>query len=379
MTATTSTFDRVGNRIRKLFPVFRANHSHRRTAEGAKNQSTSIGPLTLNPPQKSLVDDICWDVIVTGLEATGTERRGSQEISKGRPFSTIDLPERHLEDDMCWEILLQDEFEPTPPFFVFASVRKPGSFTYSRHAEVQLIVESDKPKPIDVRPAFRFFSKLPFELRLKIWHLTIQPRIVHWNNVGAKRSYLRIDRQLPVILQVCHESRCEGLQIFDIDPKATRPFSFNPKSDTLLWTRYPNCPKTVDEDAERLLKSPILRKVRHITILLKYWNRLLSQEGPKELYTAIRNAPNLEVLTLVDDYFLRRTGYSQLTYGRVMRLLDIYPEENDVRTVRWEKELRIQGKKTLWKKWDVNLTDSEGETRWKFPQIKFARVVIEMP
>ena len=106
---------------------------------------------------------------------------------------------------------------------------------------------------------------------------------------------------------------------------------------------------------------------------------LLSQEGLKELYTAIRKAPSLEALTLVDDYFLRRAGYSQLTYGREMRLLDICPEENDVRTVRWEKELRIQGKKTLWKKWDVNLTDFEGDSRWRLPEIKFARAVLEMP
>jgi hypothetical protein len=109
---------------------------------------------------------------------------------------------------------------------------------------------------------------------------------------------------------------------------------------------------------------------------------LLSHKGLKELYTALRKAPNLEILTIVDDYFVRRTGYSQLTYGRVMKLVDMSPEENDVRTVRWEKEMRIQGslgEKRLWKKWDVNLTDSEGAPRWKFPEIRFAKAVFETP
>ena len=241
-----------------------------------------------------------------------------------------------------------------------------------------MIVEAEKPEAINLPPAFPLFGQLPFELRLKIWHLTIQPRIVHWNVAGAKRSHVKIDRHPPVILQVCHESRREGLQIFNINSKATRPFFFNPRADTLLWTRYPNCPRTVEENSERLLKSPILHNVRHIAILLKHWNMLLSQEGPKELYTAIRKASNLEVLTLVDDYFLRRTGLSQVTHGREMRLLDICPEENDVRTVRWEKELRIQGKEKLWKKWDANLTDSQGVPTRTFPEIRFARATVEL-
>jgi hypothetical protein len=105
---------------------------------------------------------------------------------------------------------------------------------------------------------------------------------------------------------------------------------------------------------------------------------LLSHEGPKEVYTAIRKAPKLEVLTLVDDYFLRRTGYSQVTYERVMKLIDICLEEHEVRPLRWEKELRNEGKKFLWRKWDVNLVDREGLPKWKLPEIRFARVVLEM-
>lgn len=94
---------------------------------------------------------------------------------------------------------------------------------------------------------------------------------------------------------------------------------------------------------------------------------------------AIRKAPNLETLTLVDDYFVTRHEYSQSTYGRVMKLVDRCPEENDMRTVRWEKELRKKGKEKLWRKWDINLTGSAGLPRWKFPEIKFARAVLEKP
>jgi hypothetical protein len=57
------------------------------------------------------------------------EARGAQEISLGLSFSAIDLPERRQQDELCWEVLLQDGVEATPPFFVFASVRKAGSFT----------------------------------------------------------------------------------------------------------------------------------------------------------------------------------------------------------------------------------------------------------
>jgi hypothetical protein len=226
---------------------------------------------------------------------------------------------------------------------------------------------------------FTCFNQLPFELRLQIWHLTIEPGLVHWNIVGAQRSGLKVDRRLPVISQVCRESRAEGLQIFNINPQATLPFFFNVKADTLLRTRYPNCPRTVDQDAVRLFRYPLLKRVRHLAILLRYWNRLLTGEGTKELYTAIRRAKKLEVITLVDDYFMRRHGESQLTQGRMMKLVDMSSGGDEVRTVRREKHLRAVGIEKLWKQWDVNLISREGVTYRKFPEVRFARSVIEFP
>ena len=204
---------------------------------------------------------------------------------------------------------------------------------------------------------------------------------MHFNVFGPRRSNLKIDRQLPVILQVCYESRCEGLRIFDINPTATRPSYFNPSSDTLLWTRYPNCPKRIAQDVERLLNSSTLSRVRHLAIQDHYWNKLLSDEGPKVGYTSIRKAPNLQVLTLVDDYFVRRQtpyGLAQHACGMEMKLVDIPHDEFGVRKMRWKMEVLRDGREKVWEGWDGNLTDMEGLPR-RVPEIRFARAVLEKP
>jgi hypothetical protein len=113
-----------------------------------------------------------------------------------------------------------------------------------------------------------------------------------------------------------------------------------------------------------------------------YWNKLLSDEGPKVGYTAIRKATSLEVLTLVDDYFVRRHGvqgaYTRSQSGMDMKLEEIPPEEFGVRKVRWKKEVLREGKEMVWKTWDVNLTDSEGLPR-RVPEIRFARAFLVKP
>jgi hypothetical protein len=59
------------------------------------------------------------------------------------------------------------------------------------------------------------FSRLPTELRLQIWEMTIEPRIV---DVRMKESrsmpkgvYLISKTPAPAILRVCRESRSIGL------------------------------------------------------------------------------------------------------------------------------------------------------------------------
>ena len=111
-----------------------------------------------------------------------------------------------------------------------------------------------------------------------------------------------------------------------------------------------------------------------------YWNKLLSDKGPKVGYTAIAKATSLEVLTLVDDYFVRRHGIQAFTSqsGMDMRLEEIPLDEFGVRKVRWKKEVIREGKEMVWKTWDVNLTNSEGIPR-RFPEIRFARAFLVNP
>jgi hypothetical protein len=64
--------------------------------------------------------------------------------------------------------------------------------------------------------AFHRFPHLPFELRARIWELTVEPRTVE---VGEKREHgswgkvLHVTSSTPVpaVLQACHEARNQGL------------------------------------------------------------------------------------------------------------------------------------------------------------------------
>ncbi len=60
---------------------------------------------------------------------------------------------------------------------------------------------------------FKYFPKLPAELRLKIWNLVPEPRIVE---VRFRKDRRKNDHKFmaacPAILHVCQESRIEGLK-----------------------------------------------------------------------------------------------------------------------------------------------------------------------
>jgi 2EXR family len=67
----------------------------------------------------------------------------------------------------------------------------------------------------DTMKNFTRFPKLPIELRLKIWRSTKEPRIIevrfHFDCRKKKHSFFAPQ---PVVLQVCHESRHEGLKSY---------------------------------------------------------------------------------------------------------------------------------------------------------------------
>jgi hypothetical protein len=63
---------------------------------------------------------------------------------------------------------------------------------------------------------FHPFSRLPYELRVRIWDMTVEPRTIdvevrrrdHLQNVG---KFLTSSAEVPAVLQVCRESRNYGL------------------------------------------------------------------------------------------------------------------------------------------------------------------------
>ncbi|KAH6705254.1 hypothetical protein BKA61DRAFT_680008 [Leptodontidium sp. MPI-SDFR-AT-0119] len=67
---------------------------------------------------------------------------------------------------------------------------------------------------------FSLFPRLPFEIRLDIWHLAIIPRVVNITPLLNPHEYPR-QQENPLLLQVCHKSRTAALKRYvlsaDID------------------------------------------------------------------------------------------------------------------------------------------------------------------
>ncbi|PKX89208.1 2EXR domain-containing protein [Aspergillus novofumigatus IBT 16806] len=64
--------------------------------------------------------------------------------------------------------------------------------------------------------AFHLFPRLPFELRARIWELTVEPRTVEMREkreYGSWGKLLHVTSSTPVpaVLQACHEARNQGL------------------------------------------------------------------------------------------------------------------------------------------------------------------------
>ena len=100
------------------------------------------------------------------------------------------------------------------------------------------------PNPVEVK--FEQFPTLPPELRLKIWKLVPESRIVlvRFHRDGRKHQ-CECAASVPTILHSCRESRHEGLKIYHkaFDSKwALNSVYFNYKTDTLCMSSgaYPN-------------------------------------------------------------------------------------------------------------------------------------------
>ncbi|KAI1321984.1 hypothetical protein F5Y16DRAFT_57931 [Xylariaceae sp. FL0255] len=63
------------------------------------------------------------------------------------------------------------------------------------------------------RPSFTLFSRLPTELRLEIWGLSIEERVVSVI-YNPRKDRCTTWASVPAVLQACHESRTETLRLY---------------------------------------------------------------------------------------------------------------------------------------------------------------------
>ncbi|KAF8854491.1 hypothetical protein BDZ45DRAFT_41649 [Acephala macrosclerotiorum] len=150
---------------------------------------------------------------------------------------------------------------------------------------------STSPNTTASNPGFPLFTLLPFELRIKIWQMTIEPRIV----VNTKKRI-----KTPAILHTCHEAREEGLRHYQLMRCAgTRPPIYISVEDTLFFTTSPRMGSDV---VLRLLKNTrALQEVRHLAISRALWERIDAFAIYSGIYDRIETSKVLESLTIVND------------------------------------------------------------------------------
>ncbi|EPE28093.1 hypothetical protein GLAREA_04884 [Glarea lozoyensis ATCC 20868] len=87
-------------------------------------------------------------------------------------------------------------------------------------------------------PSFTSFNKLPVELRLAVWKLTFQPRLVNIQYQKCKDTSFTSPARIPSALKVCKESRTFALPFYPLSfgsvwhPPMVR---FNSAIDTLYF------------------------------------------------------------------------------------------------------------------------------------------------
>lgn len=146
---------------------------------------------------------------------------------------------------------------------------------------------------------FKLFPKLPVELRLKIWMLSLENRTIEMRFANNYRStqYDFVFSKIPTMLHVHKESRVEGLRyyklLFGHKKQCRRPVYFNPMIDR-LHLRDLTCgsiyPKQV---AATLQLMPNKEDVRLLSIKREWlnWANTLGELRPFLLLF-----PNLEQL-----------------------------------------------------------------------------------
>ena len=212
--------------------------------------------------------------------------------------------------------------------------------------------------------------RLPTELRLVIWSLSITPRILHYCHAAAKRTKLQLDHEVPPLLHTCRESRAVGLEIYALGQLAPRRVYLSSELDTLLWMRYNRYdgPRTFSVDARKFLHGNTDFSVQNFAISTNYWDSIVSRYP--ELYVKIRTEVKFERLTIVDEFsqwlnWARLTGAElklSKTKGAIEQRDNLYPGRSH----------RLFDS-TLWNRWDSRAEEKYPDL--KPPEIGFAKVI----
>lgn len=195
---------------------------------------------------------------------------------------------------------------------------------------------------------FPLFQNLPFELRLKIWNQTIQSRVI----LCRKRSRPRV----PALLQVCKESREEGLRHYQLhfwEPNNKLAIYFNVELDTLFGTS--TSLHDTDYALESLSKNPAISQIQHLAISRSFWERMFAHPIYDDLYHRIRENRDLKTITIVWH------RASVLTTDELELVEDEVGGREDDRQTAQDWRLEMQETK-------------EEHPQWNAPELIFARV-----
>jgi hypothetical protein len=212
-------------------------------------------------------------------------------------------------------------------------------------------------------PYFPLFSKLPTELRLKIWTSAIEPRVIF--------MLPRIRTTLPIILQVCKESRAEGLLNYHI---LTYPsvnlevpgvqgrnnidtwsrIYFSNEVDTLFYGDSPSGSRDHDWDLPWTDLPTTVQQVHHLALSRAAWHKLRFPPRPLSYitgsYEIVLQNNSLKTITIVQGHYwdaIEIHKYPEILSASNVRLVsyqsDGYTEEWDA-WLHDQRRLNIQSK-----------------------------------
>jgi hypothetical protein len=123
--------------------------------------------------------------------------------------------------------------------------------------------------------------------------------------------------------------------------------------------------------------------VRIFAVLIDFWNRVLSDPKFHEGYEAVRRAPQLEMLVLVQEEGGTERWRKRRTYGKRV-VVEVWKgggeakkkDQTSRKMVRWEKEVRGKGAEVVWREWDGKILGRDNGRGERFPEIGFGKIVL---